>query len=79
MLATNLQPSDISKKSNVVQIHLAANSALCQSVLIEQATRITSRVSAINDRREFGATTVLQVLTHPTDEEEDESLWLKLR
>ncbi len=37
---------------------------------IEQATVITTRVSEIDTKREFGAATVLHVLTHPEDEED---------
>lgn len=37
---------------------------------IEEAKVITACVSEIDDKREFGAATVLQILTYPNDEED---------
>jgi tetratricopeptide (TPR) repeat protein len=36
---------------------------------IEQATMITTRINEIDDKREFGAATLLHILTHPEEEE----------
>lgn len=38
---------------------------------VERAKEITAQVSALDDRREFCATTVFEVLTQPADEDED--------
>ncbi|NJR64710.1 MAG: hypothetical protein HC772_04310 [Leptolyngbyaceae cyanobacterium CRU_2_3] len=37
---------------------------------IEKATVMTARISEIDHKREFGAATVLHILTHPDDEED---------
>jgi hypothetical protein len=50
--------------------YAASGMILARMGAIEEAKVITARVSEIDDRREFGAATVLHILTHP-DEEED--------
>ncbi len=62
------------KDEPVIRLYLNAYAAsgLIRARLgeLDAATIITSRVSELDDKREFGATTVLHVLTHPDDEEE---------
>ncbi|NJK52967.1 MAG: hypothetical protein HC936_09310 [Leptolyngbyaceae cyanobacterium SU_3_3] len=65
--------SDRKEEPNIrlyLNAYAASGLVLARMGAIEQATEITTRVSAIDDRREFGAATVLEVLTHPDDEEE---------
>lgn len=63
------------KEEPIIRLYLNAYAAsglvLARTGDIDQATVITTRVSEIDDRREFGAATVLHILTHPDDEEED--------
>jgi hypothetical protein len=62
------------KEEPTIRLYLNAYAAsglvLARLGQIEQATVITARVSELDDRREFGAATVFQILTQP-DEEED--------
>lgn len=49
--------------------YAASGLVLARLGKIEEATTITARVNDIDDRREFGAATVLHILTHPDEEE----------
>ncbi|KGF72155.1 hypothetical protein DO97_11690 [Neosynechococcus sphagnicola sy1] len=51
--------------------YAASGLVLARTGAIEEATVITARVSEIDDKREFGAATVLHILTHPDDEEDE--------
>jgi len=63
------------KEEPNIRLYLNAYAAsgliLARMGAIAEATIITARVSAIDDKREFGAATVLHILTHPDDEEEE--------
>lgn len=50
--------------------YVASGLVLARLGDLDTATTITARVSAIDSRREFGAATVFNVLTHPPDNEE---------
>lgn len=50
--------------------YAASGLVLARMGAIDEATVVTARVHEIDDKREFGAATVLHILTHPTDEEE---------
>jgi len=62
------------KEEDNIRLYLNAYAAsgmiLARLGAIEAAKVITTRVSAIDNKREFGAATVLHVLTHPVDDEE---------
>jgi hypothetical protein len=51
--------------------YAASGLVLARMGAIAEAKVITARVSEIDDKREFGAATILHVLTHPNDEEEE--------
>jgi len=51
--------------------YAASGLVLARMGAIDDATTITTRVSKLDDRREFGAATVLHILTHPDDEEDE--------
>ncbi len=51
--------------------YAASGLVLARLGAIDEAKIISRRVSDIDDRREFGAATVLQILTHPIEEEEE--------
>lgn len=63
------------KEEPVIRLYISAYAAsgLMQARMgaIEEAKLITARVSEIDDRREFGAETLWQILTHPGDEEDE--------
>jgi hypothetical protein len=63
------------KEEPNIRLYLNAYAAsgllLARLGALEAAKEITARISAIDDRREFGATTVLHILTHPADEEDE--------
>ncbi|XGV98758.1 MAG: hypothetical protein ACAF41_07415 [Leptolyngbya sp. BL-A-14] len=50
--------------------YAASGLVLARMGAIEEAKVITTRVNELDDKREFGAATVLQILTHPDDEED---------
>ncbi len=56
-----------------INAYAAKGLVLARLGAIEEAKEITERVSAIDSRRESCAATVLDVLTHAGDEDEDES------
>jgi hypothetical protein len=65
------------KEEPNVRLYLNAYAAsglvLARMGAIEEAKQITTRVSEMDDKREFGATTVLQILTCPDhDDDKDE-------
>jgi hypothetical protein len=51
--------------------YAASGLVLARLGVMDEAKTISRRVSDIDDRREFGAATVLQILTHPVEEEEE--------
>jgi len=65
--------SDRKEEPNI-RLYLNAYSALglikARLGEIAEATVISSRINGIDDRREFGAATILQILTQPDEEEE---------
>ncbi len=62
------------KEDELIRLYLnayaAAGLVLARMGAIEEAKLMTARVSQLDNRREFGAATVLEILTHPEDEEE---------
>src|SRR5579883_2240388 len=50
--------------------YAASGMILARMGAIEEAKVITMRVNELDDKREFGAATVLQILTQPDDEED---------
>jgi hypothetical protein len=66
--------SDRKEEANIrlyLNAYTASGLVLARMGNIAEATVITAHVSAIDEKREFGATTVLEVLTHDDDEQED--------
>lgn len=73
-----LQPILVNRRDDpAIRLYLNAYAAtglvLARLGELDEAKEITERVSAIDTRRESCATTVLDVLTHAGDEDEDES------
>lgn len=71
----HLLASILSQRKEEANIRLYLNAYAASGLVlarmgeIDQATVITTRVSELDDRREFGAATVLHILTHPEEEE----------
>lgn len=63
-----------SKEEPNIRLYLNAYAALglirARLGELEQSTVITTRISEIDTNREFGAATMLHILTHPQDEED---------
>jgi hypothetical protein len=49
--------------------YAASGLVMARMGAIAEATAITSRISEIDDKREFGATTIFQILTQPDEED----------
>ncbi len=72
-----LQPILLSRKQEpTIRLYLNAYAAtgliLAQLGRIEEAKAISQKVKEIDDTRQFCATTVFEVITKPSDEDEDE-------
>ncbi len=65
--------SDRKEEANIrlyLNAYAASGLVMARMGRIAEATEITSRVSELDTRREFGAATVLNILTHSDDEED---------